>query len=127
MDSARFSPSALTLIWTSPFPGGGTSSSSIWRTSGPPVSWNRTTRAMTLSCCRPTIDSQGNTAVGREPYMASLTALLWGEADSGGHLGREEPLRVRHRGPELNGPRLRIDLRIDHVQLRRVGILLVQG
>src|SRR6516225_7412318 len=44
------SPSALTLIWTSPFPGGGTSRCSIFRTSGPPVSWNRTTRVMAFSC-----------------------------------------------------------------------------
>src|SRR5262245_3325610 len=36
-------------IWTSPFSGGGTSRSSILRTSGPPVSWNRTTLAMFLS------------------------------------------------------------------------------
>src|SRR5262245_35138316 len=36
IDSARLSPSALTLIWTSPFSGGGTSSCSIFRTSGPP-------------------------------------------------------------------------------------------
>ena len=42
--------SALTRIWTSPFPGGGTSSCSIFRTSGPPVLWNRTTRAMAFSC-----------------------------------------------------------------------------
>src|SRR5262249_9825927 len=38
IDSARLSPSALTRIWTSPFPGGGTSRCSIFRTSGPPVS-----------------------------------------------------------------------------------------
>src|SRR6516225_6977104 len=50
IDSARLSPSALTLIWTSPFPGGGTSRCSIFRTSGPPVSWNRTTRVMAFSC-----------------------------------------------------------------------------
>ena len=31
-------------------PGGGTSSCSIFRTSGPPVFWNRTTRAMAFSC-----------------------------------------------------------------------------
>ena len=49
IDSARLSPSALTLIWTSPFPGGGTSSCSILRTSGPPVLWKRTTRAMAFS------------------------------------------------------------------------------
>src|SRR5262249_45899706 len=51
IDSARLSPSALTLIWTSPFPGGGTSSCSIFRTAGPPVSWNRITRAIAFSCC----------------------------------------------------------------------------
>src|SRR6516225_4737398 len=50
IDSARFSPSALMVIWTSPLSGGGTSTFSIWRTSGPPVLWNRTMRAMTLSC-----------------------------------------------------------------------------
>ena len=37
MASARFRPSALTAIRTSPFPGGGTSTFSIFRTSGPPV------------------------------------------------------------------------------------------
>src|SRR4029453_6370513 len=52
IDSARLSPSALTPIWTSPFPGGETSSCSIFRTSGPPVSWNRTTRAMAFSSCQ---------------------------------------------------------------------------
>src|SRR5262249_34684240 len=86
IDSARFSPSALTAIWTSPLPGGGTSSSSIWRTSGPPVLWNRTTRAMSVSSQRATgillpkgpvspkrpilPGSQGDTVAGRGPYTS---------------------------------------------------------
>ena len=65
IDSARLSPSALTLIWTSPFPGGGTSSCSIFRTSGPPVLWNRTTRAMAFSF--------DNRSAGRGQVDAAVT------------------------------------------------------
>ena len=49
IDSARFRPKALTAIRTSPLLGGGTSTVSILRTSGPPNWWKRTARAMTIS------------------------------------------------------------------------------
>src|SRR5262249_26254814 len=52
--------------------------------------------------------------------VGSPSLFGWrGEADAGGHPGREKPLGIRDRGPEPRGPRLRIGQQRDRVHLRQ--------